>query len=650
MKTKLVNKIILFLGMFFVLTSASFAQSVVIENDNTAVQGSPVAVEVDLQDLGLIGAISLEILYDPTVMSYVDFTNLNPSTFLIVLDNEITPGQVAISWFALAGNPDIVGTVPFVELNFDYIDCSSEVSFGPTTEIANDLGIVITGINYVDGSVSPLDPGPATTTWTGAVDQDWENAGNWDNGVPGCGSDVVIADAGANYAILNGGSKATAKVNSVTIQSMGALTVQGTLELSGDLTIEPNGSIIENGNVTVGGTTDFQIAGVGGTFQMVTPPVDYAQAFTFLGHFLRTWNETTQTWENVLAPSDILSAGTGYSLNAVSNEVFSFDAGSLISGDFSINGLTYSNGPNSLHDGFNLVGNPFASAVQFNSGNWTLNNVDPTAWVWDETFGNYRVSSTSLAGDIIPGAQGFFVRTLGTAGDVTIPQVDRVHGMTPLYKKSVDNQIKLLVEGNGYGDMIAVTLNDEATNSYDLGLDQYKLAGLEEAPQMYSIIDTEVRLSGNTLPYAPSVPFNLEVGADETYTITAEGMDSFNANTTIHLEDLMTGEMTNLKEVNTYSFSATTMDDPERFVLHFGTLGVDELSAQNIKVYAFSGKIHIQMPANTDGVAYVYNVMGQQVLTEVVNGNTQLSVESGSNYIVKVVSSNSVKTEKVFVK
>ena len=44
--------------------------------------------------------------------------------------------------------------------------------------------------------------GSAATTWTGAVDQDWTNAGNWDAGVPDSGNNAYI-EAGVPGAIID---------------------------------------------------------------------------------------------------------------------------------------------------------------------------------------------------------------------------------------------------------------------------------------------------------------------------------------------------------------------------------------------------------------------------------------------------------------
>ena len=68
-------------------------------------------------------------------------------------------------------------------------------------------------------------------TWTGAVDADWWNAGNWDTGeVPGKGSDILIPDGSQIDAAYAGA------FGTVTLAA-GRQTKIGTLECSLNSTI-----------------------------------------------------------------------------------------------------------------------------------------------------------------------------------------------------------------------------------------------------------------------------------------------------------------------------------------------------------------------------------------------------------------------------
>ncbi|MBN2173712.1 MAG: hypothetical protein JW731_06255 [Bacteroidales bacterium] len=648
MKTMNLIKIISFCSLFIFGSLTANAQTAQIGTVH-ATPGSSVVVPLDVTGFTSIGSISFKIDFDGILMSFQSAVNVTGNN-AINPQISFTGSQVTISWFDVMGQNFPDGT--WLEMTFNYVDCSIDLSFDESQCFVTDfIGNPITVV-YTDGMVSPDVAAPATTEWTGSADQDWSNPANWNNGVPGCVSDVVI-NSGLNYPMIPA-TKATVAVGNLVIAAGGALTVEGSLLVDDDLTIQSNGSIIENGTVEVLGQTFVEQACNGGAdvYHMISTPLDYAQAIIFLGQYLREWDETAQTWNNIVAPSTVLSKGKGYSLNAVSPQTFVFDNGDLNHGDVTKSGLSYTmGGPDPLLAGFHLVGNPFPSALDFTMAGWNLTDVANNVWVWNN--GNYMVgdgaATGTLPGDIIPALNGFFVMATAAGGSVTMPQAARVHGFVPFYKKSSEGRLAFNISGNGFEDNIVVNVNDEATPGLDQNLDAFKLFGLDAAPQLYTMAE-EAPLTLNYFPSTDFVNLYLEVGADATYTISAEGMETFASNVTLHLEDLKEGTIVDLKDTPEYNFEAMTGDDPERFMLHFGTVGIENSAAEQIHVFANHGQVYVNLPANINGQVDIYNVMGQKIASEeVYGGSNSVSVNSGINYIVRVVTESGVKTEKVFV-
>jgi hypothetical protein len=102
----------------------------------------------------------------------------------------------------------------------------------------------------------------ATTTWTGAIDNDWDDAGNWSGVVPGSADDAIIADVD-NQPIMNVNgtvstivinSGATLDLNGKTLTFKSAFTNNGTLlDTGGGLVIfDP----FATGNIDAGGADD----------------------------------------------------------------------------------------------------------------------------------------------------------------------------------------------------------------------------------------------------------------------------------------------------------------------------------------------------------------------------------------------------------
>ena len=88
----------------------------------------------------------------------------------------------------------------------------------------------------------------SATAWTGAVDTNWNNAGNWSAGIPDSTDDIIIS-GGSNNPVIN---TAGAACKNLTISVGGSITISdASYSLNADtLTIENGGQFtISNGNV-----------------------------------------------------------------------------------------------------------------------------------------------------------------------------------------------------------------------------------------------------------------------------------------------------------------------------------------------------------------------------------------------------------------
>ncbi|WP_205514571.1 T9SS type A sorting domain-containing protein [Longitalea arenae] len=117
-------------------------------------------------------------------------------------------------------------------------------------------------IIYEDKSVVLVCTSNPPTTWTGAVNTDWNTAGNWTAGVPTATLDAVIPDV-VNDPIIS----ATAGVaKSVTVMPEGSLTIAntGSLTINGDLGqgIINKGTVQNNGIITIGNVSVLAMNGI----------------------------------------------------------------------------------------------------------------------------------------------------------------------------------------------------------------------------------------------------------------------------------------------------------------------------------------------------------------------------------------------------
>ena len=111
----------------------------------------------------------------------------------------------------------------------------------------------------------------------------------------------------------------------------------------------------------------------------------------------------------------------------------------------------------------------------------------------------------------------------------------------------------------------------------------------------------------------------------------------------------------NLSQNSVYLFTAFEQDDPERFVIQFAPVGIDEAQSphSNIQTWAANKTIHILNPENQLGEIRILNMFGQQVAQARLSGDTkqqiQLNVPTGC-YLINIISEDRVVTRKVVIR
>ncbi|HOP14814.1 MAG TPA: T9SS type A sorting domain-containing protein, partial [Lentimicrobium sp.] len=309
--------------------------------------------------------------------------------------------------------------------------------------------------------------------------------------------------------------------------------------------------------------------------------------------------------------------------------------------------------------GWNLLGNPFQSAIDWDivlNGPGSTPVVDAAVYVWDGAqYVSYNGYAGSLTDGIIPPQNGFFVKAIGDGLSLTIPLYARVHSNIEFYKASPANLLSLRANGNGYKDETFIRFNSAATPLFDGRHDAYKLWGLSNAPQLYSIVPGDV-LSINELPFEGNEVVNLgfKCGVGGTYSITASGMESFSASTPVMLEDLKLNTIQDLRQNPVYNFTYNTSDNENRFRVHFkASTGINDPSLGGISVYSYNHTVVITNTTGFDGDVRIYDLAGRELINTNMGSRmtTRIPVQAViGTYIVKVITEKGTVNHKVFIR
>lgn len=521
-----------------------------------------------------------------------------------------------------------------------------------------------------DGTASALTVTVANHQWTGAASTEWGNSGNWNFGVPVSATDITIPAAAPRMPEIGDAAGITlydAGCRDLTIETGAMITIQpgSSLTISGDALLNGNNSVIVVSNVHGSGTliTKAGVSGAGSAqiqryitgnqWHLISSPVSGSLSSVFIRAWLKDYSEAANAW-NIpnISVTQPLNTGKGFAVwdTTTGGRVISFtglpNTGSVTPDP----AITFSG----ITNGFNLVGNPYPSAIDWDHPAWVKTNVDATVYTWNgANYVNWNGSIGGLTDGVIPADQGFFVHTNAAFPALQIPNTSRCLSAQAFYKSLPSDLLVLKATGNGYQDETYINFNINATNTFDKEFDGYKLWGRGDAPQLYTY-DADQIYSINVMPsliLPLTVSVGFRTGVSGNYTITASELNSFDQNTLITLEDQKTSQVTDLRQNPVYHFTAASSDDSKRFLIHFGssTTGIENKGANEMVIYSYESAIFINSNG-TEGTVCIYDMLGQQITSEKLKPGAvnKLRVNISGYYMVKVVTGRSVILRKVF--
>jgi hypothetical protein len=334
---------------------------------------------------------------------------------------------------------------------------------------------------------------------------------------------------------------------------------------------------------------------------------------------------------------------------------------------------TYS-GPNGA-DGWNLVGNPFPSPIDWDAASgWTNANIYRATYFWNPATSSYATYINGLgllgATRYIPAMQAFWVRVdTSTTANKSIPfgmtsavRVTSVGATPTLWRsESENNMLKLNVSNGSLYDETVIRLVDQSTNRFDGRIDAYKMMNDPKVASFYSILNGD-KYSVNSIPpnYAKNViPLALKVSQTGEYTISAENIGAFDQGIDIILTDTLLGTHTDLGAQPSYNFRMNKEDSLPRFFLNFNySRLVTSTSGKvegNIYIRNVDKTINVDFAQieSTNAEIVISDCKGQAICNEKTETSTTYTKRAdelpAGMYIVRVIAGSLVKIEKVII-
>lgn len=515
--------------------------------------------------------------------------------------------------------------------------------------------------------------------WIGDESDNWNSNSNWFAGWMPTSTTPVIIPASTDY---NCTIKNDKECNALTIESGASLTIQAgeSLKLNGNfvnngvLLVESNsyqtGSFIDNGNISGTGTMKIERYIPKNGWHYVSVPVSNCSSNVFWGAAVYAYDEPSGNWDAIKA-NETLNPNKGYDIFYQENNSYITFSGTFNTGETTNSNLT------SQNDGWNFIGNPYPSYIDWSaSSGLEKTNIENAIYIWDaakNTFISFIDgvgSHTDVTSKIAP-TQGFWVKTKsGKTGSLAMNNGIRVTSSSDIFRSETNfDVLNLTIETNGKMDQTSIAFKNYAIDEFSDEEDAHKMFSSQpDIPQIYTTTTDNYDLSINsitTFEGEKTIPLNVKANVSGQSSLYISDFSKYGQNMEIYIEDLKDGNIHNLK-TGAYKFNIEVNDNESRFLIHFfkpisvttpNTItDTDNQIDENpeIKIFANSNSVYIDTKSVQGSTKVnIYNIYGQMVYSNnnMPKGSNKINLNVASGYyIVRLESPIGTINQKVMIK
>ncbi len=516
---------------------------------------------------------------------------------------------------------------------------------------------------------------------------------------------------GSVPSVFNNITVAAGSVTTITTagqQLRGILTSNDILNCNGNLTLlstaSATASVSGSGTGDVLGNITMQrYLSTGFGYKYFSSPFktdtvgDFSGAInlgtTFPDFYRNDENQLTNGWITYTTPSGLLVPLQGYTVNfGTSTAPLTVSLTGVVN-NRTVTSPTLTNHNFIYTQGFNLVGNPYPSPIDWNSSTgWTKTNIDNALYFFragttDQYTGTYStyingISSDGTASNIIAAMQGFFIHVTNGSFPVTgqlvvnnnarnnNPSVTFLGiggtpaGPPPLFRLRVGYN-----DTDTLSDPLVIYFKNNVTPAFDNKLDALKLMNTHPAvPSFYAIASDTARLSIQALPYPTDqpqvVPLGLTIPQDGYLTFQLADQQQMPSDIRVYLADTKAGVQQDLGQSPRYRLYLPKGNYTNRFFLKFSTTalagatppaGNTPPATPPFEAYDAGGQLMIKsnLTTGTTTNLLIFDPAGRALYRQELIGNTWHSIDisflPAAVYVLSLGDGHKTYAKKIFI-
>lgn len=505
-------------------------------------------------------------------------------TELIISDN----GKISVSsgtFFKIPGNITVGGgTSGTLKINGTNTTVNGQLNLNAGSNL------FLTNENLSVGTVN------INTSSTVTYDGTDQNIFNWSYGnmvLSGSGNMNVTGDV-ANPTICNN-LTVNNTGNILRISETKAITVNNILSnnagvsgISIESSVSGDGSLISFTSA-VSATVKRYLTG--NRWHYIASPIDGAPLTLFNTNNFMLW-DASMDWSGTGDYNPWQGYTSSNLINAQGYAYYYYETtipfqGNINVADYSVNLQMYNSG-NLDYQGWNLVGNPYTSVLDWDaavSGGAVPTGAENAIYYFDDddasgSQNNYRYYVPSSGGTYgigtedangkIPMGQGFFIKTNTDNVILSLSKNYRTHANQEFYKSNTDEYFKLKIANNNKYDETVVRIVENSTTGFDSKFDARKLFPFDNSIPQVFIVGSDYKITAiNSIPdIKPATIIKLGIKAEKgEYDIRLSDLNFFRYD--IFLVDNETNSIINLNEEDSYHFNYEGEQNENRFRLIF---------------------------------------------------------------------------------